>query len=76
LAIEALQKGGNTACVLNAANEIAVWAFLKNRIGFLDITAVVEKTMAEISFVAKPTLQEYFESDGEARNFAASLMKL
>jgi 1-deoxy-D-xylulose-5-phosphate reductoisomerase len=76
LAIEALQKGGNTACVLNAANEIAVWAFLKNRIGFLDITAVVEKTMAEIPFVAKPTLQEYFESDGEARNFAASLMKL
>jgi 1-deoxy-D-xylulose-5-phosphate reductoisomerase len=76
LAIEALQKGGNTACVLNAANEIAVWAFLKNRIGFLDITAVVEKTMEEIPFVAKPTLQEYFESDGEARNFAASLMKL
>ncbi|MFN8250016.1 MAG: 1-deoxy-D-xylulose-5-phosphate reductoisomerase [Ferruginibacter sp.] len=76
LAMEALQKGGNTACVLNAANEIAVWAFLKNRIGFLDITAVVEKTMERISFIEKPTLQEYFESDGEARNFAASLMKL
>ncbi len=76
LAIEALQKGGNAACVLNAANEIAVWAFLKNRIGFLDITAVVEKTMQEISFISKPTLQEYFDSDGEARNFAASLMKL
>jgi 1-deoxy-D-xylulose-5-phosphate reductoisomerase len=76
LAIEALQKGGNAACVLNAANEIAVWAFLKNRIGFLDITSVVEKTMQEIHFINKPTLQEYFESDGEARNFAASLMKL
>ncbi len=76
LATEALQKGGNTACVLNAANEIAVWAFLKNRIGFLDITAVVEKTMLDISFIEKPTLQEYFDSDGEARNFAASLMKL
>jgi 1-deoxy-D-xylulose-5-phosphate reductoisomerase len=76
LAIEALQKGGNTACVLNAANEIAVWAFLKNRIGFLDITAVVEKTIQEISFINKPSLQEYFDSDGEARNFAASLMKL
>ncbi|CAN5894592.1 1-deoxy-D-xylulose-5-phosphate reductoisomerase [soil metagenome] len=76
LATEALQKGGNTACVLNAANEIAVWAFLKNRIGFLDITAVVEKTMEHISFIEKPTLQEYFDSDGEARNFAASLMKL
>ena len=76
LATEALQKGGNVACVLNAANEIAVWAFLKNRIGFLDITAVVEKTMEKIDFVEKPTLQDYFDSDGEARNFAASLLKL
>ena len=76
LATEALQKGGNTACVLNAANEIAVWAFLKNRIGFLDITAVVEKSMEYVSFIENPTLQEYFDSDGEARNFAASLMKL
>ncbi len=76
LAMEALQKGGNTACVLNAANEIAVWAFLKNRIGFLDITAVVEKTMEKVPFIQEPTLQEYFDSDGEARNFAASLMKL
>ncbi|MEI8054019.1 MAG: 1-deoxy-D-xylulose-5-phosphate reductoisomerase [Bacteroidota bacterium] len=76
LAIEALQSGGNKACILNAANEIAVWAFLKNRIGFLDITAVVEKTMNAIKFIEKPTLQEYFDSDGEARNFAASLIKL
>lgn len=76
LAIEALKAGGNKPCVLNAANEIAVWAFLKNRIGFLDITAVVEKTMEKIPFIEKPTLDEYFESDGEARNFAASVMKL
>ena len=76
LATEALQKGGNVACVLNAANEIAVWAFLKNRIGFLDITAVVEKTMEKIDFIEKPSLQDYFDSDGEARNFAASLLKL
>ncbi len=76
LAIEAMKDGGNRACVLNAANEIAVWAFLKNRIGFLDITAVVEKTLQEITFIPNPTLDEYFESDGEARNFAASLIKL
>ncbi len=76
LAIDALQNGGNKACVLNAANEIAVWAFLKNRIGFLDITAVVEKTMDAISYIKHPTLQEYFESDAEARNFAATLLKL
>ncbi len=76
LATEALQKGGNVPCVLNAANEIAVWAFLKNRIGFLDITAVVEKAMEKIPFIEKPTLEDYFESDGEARNFAASLLKI
>ena len=76
LAIEAMKDGGSRACVLNAANEIAVWAFLKNRIGFLDITAVVEKTLQEITFITNPTLDEYFESDGEARNFAASLIKL
>ena len=76
LATEALIKGGNIPCVLNAANEIAVWAFLNNRIGFLDMTAVVEKTMETIAFIEKPTLEEYFESDGEARNFAASMAKL
>lgn len=74
LAKEALLKGGNTACVLNAANEIAVWAFLKNRIGFLDITAVVEKCMEKIPFIENPTLPEFFESDGEARTFAASML--
>ncbi|HML57788.1 MAG TPA: 1-deoxy-D-xylulose-5-phosphate reductoisomerase [Ferruginibacter sp.] len=76
LAIEAMQKGGNMPCVLNAANEIAVWAFLKNRIGFLDITAVVEKTLEKITFIQQPTLDDYFESDGEARNFAASLLRM
>ena len=76
LATEALFKGGNMPCILNAANEIAVWAFLRNRIGFLDMTAVVEKTMRHVAFIEKPNLEEYFESDGEARNFAASLINL
>ena len=76
LSIQALKKGGNMPCVLNAANEIAVWAFLKNRIGFLDITAVVEKTINKITHIAAPTLNEYFETDGEARNFAASIVKM
>ena len=76
LATEALIKAGNVPCVLNAANEIAVWAFLNNRIGFWDMTAVVEKTMQNVAFIANPTLEEYFDSDGEARNFAASLINL
>jgi 1-deoxy-D-xylulose-5-phosphate reductoisomerase len=76
LATEALHKGGNMPCILNAANEIAVFAFLRNRIGFLDITEMVERTMNKIHFIENPTLDEYFESDGEARNFAASLIQL
>ena len=76
LATDALFKGGNLPCVLNAANEIAVYAFLRNRIGFLDMTDVIERAMEKVSFIEKPTLQEYFESDGEARNYAADLIKL
>jgi 1-deoxy-D-xylulose-5-phosphate reductoisomerase len=76
LASEALFKGGNLPCVLNAANEIAVYAFLRNRIGFLDMTDLVERTMQHVPFIEQPVLEDYFDSDGEARNFAASLIKL
>lgn len=76
LAIEALNKGGNLPCVLNAANEIAVWAFLRNRIGFLDMTDLIEKTMQKIPFIEQPTLEEYFDSDAEARNYAASILSM
>jgi 1-deoxy-D-xylulose-5-phosphate reductoisomerase len=76
LATDALHKGGNMPCILNAANEIAVFAFLRNRIGFLDITEVVERSMNKIPYISNPTLEEYFDSDGEARNFAASLIQM
>ncbi|MEK0423035.1 MAG: hypothetical protein RLZ95_945 [Bacteroidota bacterium] len=76
LATEALHKGGNVPCVLNAANEIAVYAFLKNRIGFLDMTDLIERTLEQIEYIANPTLNDYFETDGEARSFAASLIQL
>jgi 1-deoxy-D-xylulose-5-phosphate reductoisomerase len=76
LAIEALNKGGNLPCIMNAANEIAVYAFLRNRINFLDMTDLIEKTMEQVTFIEKPTLEEYFDSDGEARNFAADTIKL
>ena len=76
LAITALNQGGNMPCILNAANELAVYGFLKNRLGFLDMTEVIERTMANMPFIENPTLEEYFESDGEARNFAASLINL
>ncbi len=76
LAIEALKMGGNMPCILNAANEIAVYAFLRNRIGFLDMTEVVEQSMQKMTFIENPTLEEYFETDGETRNFAASLIHM
>jgi 1-deoxy-D-xylulose-5-phosphate reductoisomerase len=76
LATDALFKGGNLPCILNAANEIAVYAFLKNRIGFLDMTDLIERTMEKIPFIPQPTLEEYFESDAEARIFAASLIHM
>ena len=76
LAMDALQRGGNLPSILNAANEIAVYGFLRNRIGFLDITEVIERTIEKVTYIPKPSLEEYFESDGEARNFAASLIKI
>lgn len=76
LAQEALAKGGNLPCIMNAANEIAVFAFLRNRINFLDMTTVIEKTMAAVPFIEQPSLQQYFDSDGEARSFAADLIHL
>ncbi len=76
LAMEALNKGGNLPAIMNAANEIAVYAFLRNRLNFLDMTDVIEKTMQKVSFIEKPSLEEYYESDGIARNYAADLIKL
>lgn len=76
LATDAMNKGGNAPCVLNAANEIAVYAFLKNRIGFLDITDLIERALNKIEFITHPTLDDYFETDGEARSFVASLIQL
>jgi 1-deoxy-D-xylulose-5-phosphate reductoisomerase len=76
LAIDAMEQGGNSPCVLNAANEIAVYAFLRNRIGFLEMTELIEKTLEKINYISKPSLEDYFETDGEARNFAASLIQL
>ena len=76
LAIDCLHKGGNMPCILNAANEIAVYAFLRNRIGFLDMTEMVERTINKIPFIEKPTLDQLYECDGEARNFAATLIEM
>jgi 1-deoxy-D-xylulose-5-phosphate reductoisomerase len=70
IAMEALQKGGNMACVMNAANEEVVQAFLHNRIGFLQMTEVIEETIVKVPFIEKPSIQQYMESDMQAREYA------
>lgn len=74
LAFDALNKGGNMACILNAANEVAVAAFLQDKIGFLQIPELLANCMAKGTFVAKPTLTDYLETDAETRTFAAQLI--
>lgn len=67
LAYQAMEKGGNLPCIVNAANEIAVAAFLEEKIGFLDIPEVIEKTIQRIAFIQNPTLQDYVDTDRETR---------
>ncbi len=67
IAFDAMKKGGNTACIMNAANEVVVEGFLKDKIKFLEMPEIIEKTINKINFVARPTLDDYIESDREAR---------
>ena len=75
LAREAMEKGGNLPCVMNAANEVVVHAFLTNKVGFLEMSEMIEKTMEKISFMEHPSLEDYEQSDRESRLFAQELVK-
>jgi 1-deoxy-D-xylulose-5-phosphate reductoisomerase len=70
LGFDAMNKGGNAPCVLNAANEVAVHAFLSDKISFLMIAEVIEKTLEKASFIKNPTYEDYVGSDKEARIMA------
>ena len=74
LAYEALNRGGNMACIVNAANEVVVSAFLKDRIPFLRMSEVIEQSMAKVSFIQTPTYEDYVATDAEARRVAESLI--
>jgi 1-deoxy-D-xylulose-5-phosphate reductoisomerase len=74
LAFEALRRGGNMPCVLNAANEVAVAQFLNDKIGFLEIADVVEHCLHKIGFIAHPDLNDYMETDRETRRVALEQM--
>ncbi len=74
LAYRALKKAGNMPCILNAANEVAVLAFLQDKIGLLKIAEIVEKCMQKMSFVKDPSYEDYITTDYEARAFAKKLI--
>ncbi|WP_017257803.1 1-deoxy-D-xylulose-5-phosphate reductoisomerase [Pedobacter arcticus] len=75
LAFEALQKAGNMPCIINAANEVVVAEFLKDEIGFLQMSEVIETCMAKVAYIKEPTLADYFETDKQTRIFAKHLVK-
>lgn len=75
LAYDCLEKGGNKACVLNAANEIVVEAFLNEKIGFLEMSDLIEFCLEKIEYIEKPTLENYIESDTETRKYAIEKLK-
>lgn len=72
-AFEAARQGGNMPCILNAANEVVVVAFLQDRIGFLQMSDVIEQTMRKASFIVNPSYEDYVATDAEARRLAAEL---
>lgn len=76
LAYEAMNRGGNVPCVLNAANEVVNLAFREGRCGFLQMSDVIAKTMERTDFIAEPSYEDYVQTDKEARMLAMKLLKL
>ncbi|WP_031529689.1 1-deoxy-D-xylulose-5-phosphate reductoisomerase [Dyadobacter crusticola] len=76
IAYEVLEKGGNAACIVNAANEIAVDAFLHDRIGFLDISDVITESLAKIAFIGNPSYSDYVETNEATRRFASDMIQV
>ena len=74
LAFRAMSRGGNSACILNAANEIAVEAFLNDKIGFLNMSDLIDNCLEKITFVKSPTIEDYIETDQQTRLLANKLL--
>jgi len=74
LAYEAIRLGGNMPCIMNAANEVVVEAFLNDRVGFLEMSGIIEETMDKMSFINEPSLSDYEETDKEAREYTKSIV--
>ena len=76
ISFEVMKKGGNLPCIMNAANEIVVEAFLQEKIKFLEMPEIIEKVLAKGSFIAHPSYEDYCASDAEAREIAKQLIKI
>ena len=76
LAYEAMNKGGNMPCVLNAANEVVNLAFREGKCGFMQMSQVIAQTMEKTMFITEPTYEDYVQTDKEARRIAIELLKL
>ena len=74
LAYEAMIKGGNMPCILNAANEVVVYAFLRDKVGFMKMPDIIEACMQKMNFIANPGFDDYVNSDKEARRMALEIM--
>lgn len=75
LAFKAMEKGGNTPCVMNAANEIMVEAFLNEKVSFIEMPEYIWKTIEKMPFIEHPTIEDYMQSDEETRKFVSGLIK-
>jgi 1-deoxy-D-xylulose-5-phosphate reductoisomerase len=76
VAIDAMKKGGNAPCIMNAANEIAVQAFLNKKIGFNEIPDLIETVMLKANIINEPAVEDYIETDRESRQLAIAELKL
>jgi 1-deoxy-D-xylulose-5-phosphate reductoisomerase len=75
LAFEAMKLGGNQPCILNAANEVVVDAFLKDKVTFLQMSDIIEQCMQKVAFIQKPNYDDYVATDAETRSVASQLIK-
>ena len=74
LAYEAIDKGGNMPCILNAANEVVNLAFREGKCGFMQMSDVIAETMAKTTFITEPTYEDYVQTDTEARKIATTIL--
>ena len=75
IAYQAMKQGGNLPCIINAANEVVVDAFLHDKVGFIEMSDIIEKTIHRLAFISNPTYEDYIACDAETRIIASEFLK-